>query len=181
MIPAGPDPIDLHVDESSPLSKTRRKHQMLELQTLGEALTALSEEQLAQLELPERLLDAVLQAKSIHKFGALRRQLQYIGRLMREVDSDAIAARLDAWKGVSREATARLHLLERWRDRLLDDDGAVSELATSYPGCDTQRLRTLIRNARQERDAGRPPRNFRALFQELRTIIPESADDEASA
>jgi len=86
---------------------------MLQLQALGEALTALTDEQLTELALPERLLDAVLQAKRINKFGAMRRQLQYIGRLMREADGEAIAARLDAWKGVSREATVHLHLLER--------------------------------------------------------------------
>ena len=166
------------MEESTAISKTQRKHQMLELQALGEALTALTEEQLQQLELPERLLDALLQAQRIHKFGALRRQLQYIGRLMREVDSEAIAARLEAWKGVSRAATARLHLLERWRTRLMEDDDALSELAISYPGCDTQKLHTLIRNAHHEREAGRAPRSFRALFQELRAILPGAESEE---
>jgi ribosome-associated protein len=166
-----------HVEESSSPSKTQRKRQMLELQTLGEALVALTEEQLAELDLPERLLDAVLAAKRINKFGALRRQLQYIGRLMRDVDGEAIAARLDAWKGVSRAATDHLHLLERWRTRLMDDEAALAELAASYPGCDTQKVRALIRNAQREREASQAPRSFRALFQELRAIIPESGGD----
>jgi len=86
------------VEESTSLSKTQRKRQMLQLQALGETLTALTEEQLNELALPELLLDAVLQAKRIHKRGALRRQLQYIGRLMREVDSEAISARLHGWR-----------------------------------------------------------------------------------
>ena len=167
--------------EESIVSKTRRKQQMLVLQALGEALTDLSEDQLKQLELPERLLDAVLEAKRITKFGALRRQLQYIGRLMREVDSEAISSRLAAWKGASREATARLHVLEGWRTRLIDDERALSELAATYPGCDTQKLRTLIRNARRERDAGEAPRSFRALFQELRTIIAQATDEDPPA
>jgi ribosome-associated protein len=162
------------VEESTSISKTQRKREMLELQTLGEDLTALTEAQLAELALPERLLDAVIAAKGITKFGALRRQLQYIGRLMREVDSGAIVARLAAWKGVSREVTAHLHLLERWRERLIADDEAVSELTQAYPACDTQKIRTLIRNARREREAGGAPRSFRALFQELRVIIPDS-------
>ena|SRR6185503_2211227 len=167
----------MHVEESNPISKTQRKREMLELQTLGEDLTRLTEAQLAELELPERLLDAVLAARRISKFGALRRQLQYIGRLMRDVDSDTIAARLDAWKGTSREATAHLHLLERWRERLLVDDAALFELAQSFPGCDIQKLRILIRNARREREAAQAPRSFRALFQELRVLIPDSAPD----
>src|SRR6185312_6345683 len=121
-------------------------------------LIALSEDQLGELALPERLLDAILQAQRISKFGALRRQLQYIGRLMREVDSEAISARLGGWRGESREATAYLHLLERWRSRLMAGDEAVSELTAAYPGCDTQRVRTLVRNARRERDAGEAPR-----------------------
>jgi ribosome-associated protein len=161
------------VEESTSISKTQRKRQMLELQALGEALTALTEEQLAELVLPERLMDAVLQAKRINKFGALRRQMQYIGRLMREVDAEAIAARLDAWKGASREATAHLHLLERWRTRLMEDEAALSEFAAAYPACDTQKLHTLIRNARRECEASQAPRSFRALFQELRLIVPD--------
>jgi ribosome-associated protein len=163
------------MDSQTPVSKTQRKREMLALQALGEELTRLNSEQLAELDLPERLLDAVLAAQRISKFGALRRQLQYIGRLMRDVDSAAIAARLAAWTGVSQTATAHLHLLERWRARLLSDETALSELAAAYPGCDTQRLRQLVRNAHKEAQAQRAPRSARALFQELRQIIPDPA------
>src|SRR5215510_178786 len=104
MIPAAPAANPAPVEESGPISKTQRKRQMLKLQALGEALTVLTEAQLAELELPERLLDALVAAKRVQKFGARRRQLQYIGRLMREVDAEAVAARLDAWQGASRAA-----------------------------------------------------------------------------
>jgi ribosome-associated protein len=154
-------------------SKTQRKREMLERQDVGEELVALPEARLRELDLPERLLDAVLEAKRIRSFGALRRQLQYIGRLMRDADSVTIAARLDAWKGQSREATAHLHAIERWRERLLRDDDAVSELVAEHPQADVQRLRALIRNARREQTLGRPPASFRELFQALKTIIPE--------
>ena len=108
-------------------------------QELGEELVGLTEAQLAELELPEKLLDAVLLAKRSHKFGALRRQLQYVGRLMRDVDSAAIAAQLGRGRARSREAAARLHALERWRDRLIasDDAAMAPDLAAAYPGCDT--------------------------------------------
>jgi ribosome-associated protein len=160
-------------DRAEPVSKTRRKQEMHSRQEIGEALVELTEAQLAQLELPEKLLDAVLLARRIQKFGALRRQLQYIGRLMRDVDSAAIAARLEAWKGASREASARLHLLERWRDRLMADDGAMAELAATCPGCDIQHLRVLVRNARREQALGSAPKSARELFQALKAALPE--------
>lgn len=158
--------------DQATVSKTQRKRASLALQDLGKELTRLAPEQLAELQLPDGLLDAVLAAQRINKFGALRRQLQYIGRLMHDVDAAAIAARLQTWRGVSREANAYLHRLERWRARLLQDDIALEELAESFPGCDTQRLRQLVRSARREDVEGKPPRSARALFQELRRILP---------
>jgi ribosome-associated protein len=162
-------------DRPEPPSKTRRKQEMHARQEIGEALVELTEAQLAELELPEKLLDAVLLARRIQKFGALRRQLQYVGRLMRDVDSEAIAARLEAWKGASREAAVRLHLLERWRDRLIAEDGAMAELAAAFPGCDIQQLRLLVRNARREQALGSAPKSARELFQVLKTALPGGA------
>lgn len=158
--------------DQATVSKTQRKRASLALQDLGKELTRLTPEQLAELELPDRLLEAVLAAQRISKFGALRRQLQFIGRLMHDVDADAIAARLRTWRGVSREANAYLHRLERWRARLLQDETALEELFESFPGCDTQRLRQLVRSARREEVEGKPPRSYRSLFQELRRILP---------
>lgn len=158
------------------ISKTRRKREMQARQDLGEELVALSEARLGELDLPERLLDAVLHAKRINRFGALRRQLQYIGRLMREVDAVAIEARLEAWKAPSRRATAYLHALERWRERLLASDAALAELAQTYPAGDLQRVRLLVHDARREQAMNAPPASFRALFLALKTIVPPSAD-----
>jgi ribosome-associated protein len=160
-------------DSDEQVSKTRRKRAMQARQDVGEELVALSEARLAQLELPERLLDAVLQAKRISKFGALRRQLQYIGRLMREIDVEAIEAQLALWKGQSRQASTYLHLLERWRERLLASDDALDELALACPGGDFARLRTLVQAARRERALNAAPASFRALFLELKSIVPQ--------
>lgn len=152
-------------------SKTRLKKQMLALQDLGAALVALNEEQLVSLALPDRLHEAVLAAKRVTSFEARRRQLQYIGKLMRTVDPEPIRARLDEWKASSREQAARLHHLERWRERLLADEAALAELLSAYPHADTQQLRALVRNAQRERDANQPPRSYRALFQLLRELL----------
>lgn len=157
------------------ISKSQRKRESHSLQDIGEELVALSAERLSALDLPQILLDAVLDAKRISKFGALRRQMQYVGRLMREVDPDPIRARLDAWKGVSTEETARLHRMERWRTRLLEDDRALEELLAEHPGADSQRLRALVRNVQREAAAGKPPKSFRELFQALREIFDSKA------
>jgi ribosome-associated protein len=159
------------MDEQEP-SKTRRKQQMHDLQALGERLARLGSDQLSRLELPDTLLEALLEAKRMKSREALRRQLQYVGRIMREVDPEPIRAGLEVFDGKSRAQTAWLHLLERWRNRLLTDDDALGELLAAYPGADLQRLRTLVRAAHKEQAAGKPPRSFRVIFEELRTIIP---------
>ena len=167
-------------DEEKP-SKTQRKRAMHELQALGRRLVDLNPEQLGAVALPEGLRDAVEQARRITRHEARRRQLQYIGRLMRSVDPEAIRAKLKAWDGVSTEETARLHRIERWRERLIEDDGAIGALASAHPGIDTRRLRALVRNTREERNAGRPPRAYRELFRALREIVAETrSTDDAS-
>jgi ribosome-associated protein len=163
------------MDEELQISKTQRKRAMQELQDLGEELVALTPDKLAGLDLPIRLLDAVLDAKRISKFGALRRQMQYVGRLMRDADADAIRSQLDVWKGTSVVETARLHSIERWRTRLIEDELALGELLGQFPQADAQRLRALIRNVKREAAAKKPPKSFRELFQELREIIGTQA------
>ncbi len=160
-------------EEEPPLSKTRIKKQMHDLQDLGAELVGLGKDQLAQLDLPESLRDAIREMHRINKFGAQRRQMQYIGKLMRDVETGPIIARLNAWKGISQQHVAYMHQLERWRERLLEDDAALTELLAKHPGADAQKLRTLIRNTHKEREAQKPPRHFRELFQALREIFPE--------
>jgi len=162
------------------LSKTRRKKNMHALQDLGEKLVQLTAAQLANLELPERLADAIEQAKRISGFEARRRQMQYIGRLMREVDAAPIAERIAAQQMSRQRENARHKDAERWRDRLLADENALTELTRSHPGLDTQQLRTLIRNVRKEQAQGRPPHAARALFRTLRMFIEATTQNAAS-
>lgn len=157
-------------------SKSQLKRDMLALQALGEALVALSDDQLAGLDLPDDLRDAVRDAKriSVSKHGAIRRQRQYVGRLMREVDPEPIRAQLERLEGHSRSHTAWLHRLERWRERLLSGEDALTELLAEHPGADVPRMRALIRNAQREQALGKPPKSFRELFQVLRELMPEA-------
>lgn len=153
-------------------SKSRRKADAHALQTLGTALVALNRSQLAQVDLPEALRDAVEAAQRISAHEGRRRQMQFIGKLMRTVDPAPIRAKIDGWKTVSVEETVRLHLIERWRDRLLEEPAALAALAGEYPQADLQQLRTLIRNTQREREQNKAPKNYRAMFQLLREIIP---------
>lgn len=148
-------------------SKTQRKKDMHALQDLGAELVELNERELASVDLPEALRDAVLAAQRMTKFEARRRQLQYIGKLMRRIDPEPIRERVAAFKAVSTAQTARLHLIERWRARLLEDDSALTGLLAEYPRADAPRLRMLVRNVHNERETGQAPKSFRALFKLL--------------
>jgi ribosome-associated protein len=163
------------VSEETRISKTRRKKEMIELQDLGVALVALSGEQLAAVELPEILHDAVQEARRITDFEGRRRQMQYIGKLMRKIDAAPIRARVEAWATQSRLHTAQFKRLEAWRERLLAEEGALAELAREYPRADAKRLRKLIDGARRERVENHPPKSYRALFQALRALVGEKA------
>jgi ribosome-associated protein len=160
-----PDP---HPQDEERPSKTRRKRDMHELQSLGESLVALRTDRLAALALPEALLEAVLEAQRITSREGRRRQLQYIGRVMREVDAAPIRAQLDAWQRDASVHTREHHEAERWRERLLVEEHALEELLALHPALDAAALRVLLRDARRERDGGAPPRRYRELFRVLK-------------
>ncbi len=166
------------MDEHEQPSKSQRKREMQALQKTGARLVELNADQLAQIELPERLLEAILEAQRIRDFEGRRRQMQYIGKLMREVDPAPIQARLGQWHGVARAHTASQHLAERWRERLLDEDDALALFAGEYPGADLQRLRSLIASVKRDHAAGKPPKNYRELFRALREIVTKSSATE---
>ena len=167
-------------DEADELtSKTRKKKDMLALQDLGVKLVDLNEQQLETMRLPESLLAAVREARRLTKHEARRRQMQYIGRLMRDLDAAPIRERLAEWLGQGREHTAQLHTLERWRDELLGGDPALARFLQEYPGADSQQLRSLIRNARREQSAALPPKSYRELFRTLREMTAKDSAADA--
>ncbi|MGB8337516.1 MAG: ribosome biogenesis factor YjgA [Burkholderiales bacterium] len=154
-------------DEIEIVSKTQKKQQMQDLQELGEALIKLPADKLDQLDLPEKLLAAINDAKRMTKHGALNRQQQYIGKLMRGVDAEPIRAKMLEWGGKAGREAALFHLAERWRDQLLDNDEALTKFSNDYPKANLQQLRTLLRASRHEIETKRPLTNFRNLFREL--------------
>ena len=151
-------------------SKTRRKQEMHALQALGGALLELPASRLDSLGIPEELAAAVREATRIRSHEARRRQLQYIGRLMRKLDPEPIRAAIAEIEGRSAVARARHRRIERWRERLLGDDRALTEFAREHAAADLQALRALIRNARKEIASSRTPHAQRALFRFLREV-----------
>jgi len=151
-------------------SKSAVKRAMSDLQALGEELVALSVDQLKKIDMPDDLREAVRAAKRITQHEAHRRQLQYIGKLMRSTDPEPLQAALDEINGVSAAAVARMHALERLRTRFLEDEKVIAEIAAAHPGADLQHLRQLRRNALKEQELGKPPRAFRELFRVLRDL-----------
>lgn len=158
-------------------SKSARKRDMLALQKLGEALVALPPERLAKIAMPERLRDALLDAQRFTQHGAHRRQLQLVGKLMRDVDAAPLQAALDDIHGVSAAAALRQQRLERLRARLMEDDSVCTEIARDYPHADIQQLRQLRRAALKEAQQQKPPRAYRELFRALRALEETASSD----
>ena len=164
-----------------PPSKTRLKAEADAQQALGVRLTELPKDKLLKLNLPDDLLAAILETKKITANGAIRRHRQYLGKLMREIDTAPITEQLARWDGKHTAENAYFHGLERWRDRLINDPNALSEFMTLHPPTDSQQLRALIRNAQKELAAGKPPKSSREIFKLLREITsPEGNDAESS-
>ena len=156
-------------------SKTKQKEAMHELRDLGAELVELSIGQMKRINLPENIFDAVRACQKITAHGARRRQIQYLGKLMRTVDDEPIRAGLALLRGESSAETARLHRLERLRVRLLEDEAVLAEIAAIWPDIDLQHLRTLRRNALKEKENNKPPKNFRAIFQILQELDQKGA------
>ncbi|MDD5296957.1 MAG: ribosome biogenesis factor YjgA [Rhodocyclaceae bacterium] len=161
-------------------SKSQKKRDMDALQKLGKELTALPPARLKKIAMPEALLDAILEWQHIPKHEAQRRQLQYIGRIMRHVDPAPLKEALDAIKGVSAAEKARMDRLERLRVRLLEDESVLGEIAEEHPEADLQHLRQLRRNALKEAEHQKPPRAFREIFRVLRDLQESGIGDQES-
>lgn len=174
--------MNIHEEEQVPISKTRRKRAMEELQTLGEELVALSSDRVRNIDLPEDLRVAVSDAQRMTRHDeARRRQMQFIGKLMRNVDVESVRGALALVRGESASAAAKLHRIERLRTSLLADEKVSYEIAMHFPSVDMQRLRSLRRAALKEQEQGKPPRSYRAIFQLLKELENETQDQTTEA
>jgi len=163
--------MDLNDHSPESPSRSQEKREAEALQKLGEQLISLPKKQLAMLPLPDRVRDAIEQARRITSHGALKRQRQYLGRLMREIDPQPLRSKLDELRGADKAANARFHQNERWRDRLITEgDAAFAEFLAQHPQADHQHLRRLMRDAASDAAAGRAPRHARELFRYIQSL-----------
>lgn len=161
-------------------SKSQVKRDMLALQDLGKEIVELSSDRVKQLPLSEKLLEAVLLAQRTTSREGRRRQIHYVGKLMRDAPAEQIRQQIDTWANGSRQETAYLHAIERDRDRLIADDDALTPWLDAHPGVDVQAIRSLIRAARAEHKKnqgllpGQEPqrKHYRALYQAIKTATP---------
>jgi ribosome-associated protein len=159
-------------------SKSELKRQMNELQKLGEELVAEPRDRVKRVPMPDDVKDAILMCQTITNHEGRRRQMQFVGKKMRTLDEEEVAAirrTIDSWKGLSKADTAALHALERRREKLLADDNALTVLLSEHPELDVQHLRTLIRNARKEQAENKPPKAFREIYQILKDLSKKGA------
>lgn len=171
-------PVDT-LDKPEPPSKSQKKRDMTALQVLGQALVEMPAERLAKIEMPDALRIALADARRFTKHEAKRRQMQYIGKLMRSIDPAPFQAAVDALTGSSAAENARFHRIERLRTQLIEDEAAaLTEIAAAHPGADLQHLRQLRRNAQKEQEQGRPPRAFREIFRILRELEEAGSPSE---
>ena len=157
-------------------SKSQLKREAEAVQALGKALVELPAPRFAaitsKLELPENLREAIETCRAIQARGGRKRQLQFIGKLMRGIDVAPIRTALEGLTHKDRAEAASLHWIERWRERLLaEGDAALTELLKEYPTAERQALRQLVMKARKERDEDRTPIAARTLFRVLRELI----------
>ena len=174
----GDDDVPADDDQDYGPSKSQRKRDATALQELGVRLVALPASELDRLPLPEKLRDAIDLAKRITTHGALFRQRQYIGKLMRHLDVEPIVTALDAKSSAQAEAARSFHRLEQWRDRLVaEGDAALDAFVARYPAAQAKELRTLVGRVYAERSQGDARTSMRALFRAVRAAV----DAEESA
>ena len=166
-------------DERELKSKSQLKREAETLQTLGRNLVELPAARyaalMAKLELPDTLREALDGCRAINARGGRKRQLQFIGKLMRRIDAEPVRRALEDLAGKDSARTAALHRLEMWRGRLITEgDAALAELLNEYPMANRQQLRQLVMKARKERDTGQPPAAARSLFRILRGLMEDA-------
>jgi len=154
-------------DDTRPPSKTRRKRDAHELQSLGETLLGLKPEKLRSLGLEAELYEALIEGQKMSSREALRRHKQYIGRLMRDLDASEIRRQLGADRDAVRRAALAFQQVEHWRDRLLESPAGLGEFMRQHPEADADALRKLVDEVHAESSHGKPPRAARTLFRAL--------------
>ena len=162
-------------------SKSQRKREMLALQKVGEQLVNESSDRIKRVSMPENLRDAIFECQRIKNYEGRRRQLQFIGKIMRSLDEKTLSIinqTIESWEGLSKADTVLMHALENQREKLLSQETALTEFLHKYPQTNVQQLRTLIRNAKKERAENKPPKAYREIYRLLKQIMSQPLPSE---
>lgn len=174
--PQHEDAIDDTEHTSENLSKSQIKRECDALQKLGEELVALKTQELEQMQMPAKLADAVHTARKMHARSGLKRQKQYIGKIMREIDSNTIRRQLHQIRHRHDINNAAFKKTENWRDKLIHGDNtAITDILNAFSELDRQHLNQLVRQAKKEAAEEKPPAAARKLFKYLRGVIDPQA------
>jgi ribosome-associated protein len=180
---------DVATEQDERPSKSQIKRDMQALLDLGKVVIDLSPDRVKQLPLSEKLMEAVLLAQRLNSREGRRRQIHYVGKLMRDAPAQEIRRQIDTWNNGSKEDTAMMHAIERDRDRLMQDDEALTQWLHEHPSADVQAIRSLIRAARAEdqKNRGLLPgqqiqrKHYRALYQAIKTEMAVDHPTDAHA
>jgi len=162
---------NLEYDDENWVSRSQKKRDVEALQDIGVRLVELKPDQLEKIDISDTLRDAIIEAKRLTSRSAIRRHMQYIGKLMRNEDGEEIQAAIDRFDVTTQAHNQVFHKLEKWRDRLINNEkGMLDVILTEYPQTDMQHLRQLVRNAQKEQSQNKPPAATRKLFKYLREL-----------
>jgi len=181
MIAQDPDLEDDHFDEEP--SKSQLKRDAHAIRDLGSELAALGAAERARVPLPEDITDAIEELNRTTKNGARKRQLGWLAKRLRKIDTEPVEAALESIRQAARLNSQTLHLVEQWRDRLLgfdeqpDPKQALTEFLNKYPHADRQQLRQLQRSASKEKNENKPPKSARLLFKTVRDALNHIPSD----
>jgi ribosome-associated protein len=152
-------------------SKSEKKREMTALREIGDRLSGLSPEQLNELEIPGEIQESLNLYRNMKNNGARRRQLKYIGVLLRRVDPEPLKEMISETERAEKGRTAKFHQIESMRESLIEgNDSVIGEIVGIFPDADLRKLRQLVRGARKEKKENKPPKHARALFRYLREL-----------
>ena len=158
-------------NQQEEISKTQLKKQSKDITSFGQAITLLNQNQLEQLNLPSDINNAIEDYKNIKSLSAKKRQLLFIGRLLRSTDLHEAFIQYEAIKNHSQLANQQFHLVEQWRDKLIQSPDAITEFINQFPKTDVQQLRSLIKNSINEIEKNKPLKSSRSLFKIIQSIL----------
>jgi ribosome-associated protein len=172
---------ELYDEDGNWISKTQRKKECDEMQTLGEKIIALGKDELAQMHMEDELRHAIEEAQRMKSNGALKRQRQFIGKLIRNMNAESLQTQLDKILHKHDLHNAEFKRMEKWRDNMIKEgDDGLNAFMQHYPHADRQYLRQLIRNVDREKKNNKPPVAYRAIFKYIREVAEQADNNDES-